>query len=701
MTGNGNRRGRVGRRGCAAALLCMLAAPVLLGATADAQAQTQGQAQAQGQERYLFLGDSLSDNQNSYQFTARIFGTDNAVPSVPPYFEGRFSNGYNWTDRIAPDQQFYYQYYLSSPDCLTDNATVAASGACDTALAPDPASVSSLNFAFGGSESGTEELLAAPGFLTVLGDLEGAVADGSISGVDGSVFTVWTGANDYSAYAVSSGGLTEAQAVSQVLDNIAEGTVRIGALGPRRIAILNIQPLETVPTFVEALGPSGAALTGRLADLHNAGLRSRLDGLQSQTGTEIVLVDVHAMYDHINANPALYNFTNITDGCIDETTGARTAGCQTAAQEAGFLYWDGTHPTTVAHGFIAELFDATVQTVDDAPGRLAAIPDSGLIPGRIVTRGVGGQLDQWRAETGRVAMAPGRTVAAEGEETAIFVAAANSWGRRGSDGDFAGYDYDTQGGIVGIEYRPAGLGMPVVLGIHTGVVRLGAETPGGSRGEVSFDNRAVALGAFAGVRHGPASLTAQVTGLRLDIDDVERRTNFSVLPVARSDSQGYGATGEIEGRWDFQLEAGGKPLWIAPLVRLTAAAATVDGFGERDAEYLNLAVQDSSTAEIRTGVGIEVWRDVEIENGLVTPYAGLVWDHDLMDEGREIRGVLSSGQRISAETGGATGHRIIFDAGLRMTLGEALTVDAALSAAIAEGGGGSYVVPQLRVKKIF
>jgi hypothetical protein len=94
---------------------------------------------ANASERYVFMGDSLVDNQNSFAFTTRLNNAGIPVaitPLTPPYFDGRFSNGINWTDRLASTQLTYADYYFSSTECTTENATIANSGTCDTSLDP-------------------------------------------------------------------------------------------------------------------------------------------------------------------------------------------------------------------------------------------------------------------------------------------------------------------------------------------------------------------------------------------------------------------------------------------------------------------------------------------------------------------------------------------------------------------------------------
>ena len=114
-------------------------------------------SRSQAQERYIFLGDSLVDNQNSFIGTTLIT-PNNIVPATPPYYLGRFSNGPNWTDRLAPNQVYFMDYYFSNPDCVAENTSKGIASLCGSTTDPGAQDGVSMNFAFGGARSGNEDL---------------------------------------------------------------------------------------------------------------------------------------------------------------------------------------------------------------------------------------------------------------------------------------------------------------------------------------------------------------------------------------------------------------------------------------------------------------------------------------------------------------------------------------------------------------
>ena len=656
-------------------------------------------------ERYVFMGDSLVDNQNSFAFTKRLNDAGVAIavtPLTPPYFEGRFSNGINWTDRLAATQLTYADYYFSSTECTTENATISGSGTCSTSFDPGAQPGVSLSFAFGGSESGDASLFnpAAPGFLNVLTDLETYASTGRVASLSGSVFAVWTGGNDYSAFSQSSGGLTTAQSVDGVLDNIQAGLIRISALGAKRAAVFNIFDLSRIPTFISVLGTATAQIAEDAANLHNVELPARLASVRASTGMDVVLVDVDGLYNDIFANSTRYGFTNLTQGCIsDDGVGTSTGACPTEADETATLYWDGTHPTTAAHSFINELFEATIQAVDVDGGRLATVPDAGLVQTEAVIKGVRGQLDNWRTDTAAfpaIDAGADPRVARVGDNS-LFVLAANNLGTRASRGVFSGYDYDSRGAVVGIDHRFGGSRAPAVLGAHFGLIDQDVDIGGGG----SFDNRSYSLGLFGGVRSGALSLTGQVAGHMLKIDDIKRETSFSVLPTASAETDGWAYSGEIEGRYDFSGKLGGRTVWLVPLARVSVASTEIDGYTETGVEFLNLTVQDSSLSHVRAGLGLNAWTVIPISGGTMTPYATVAWERDISELDWDINAALPSGQQVTADADGGGQDTLSLDLGLRFGLGGGTEIEASVAARIGTSSNQGFVVPRIRFTKTF
>ncbi|WP_028466913.1 autotransporter domain-containing protein [Nisaea denitrificans] len=653
-------------------------------------------AAASADDRYIFLGDSLVDNQNSFIATGLITPT-NVIPRTPPYYQGRFSNGPNWTDRLAPTQLYYMDYYFSNPDCATTNASNGLASLCGSTTNPGAQDGVSLSFAFGGAKAGTEDLpSAAPGLLSVFDDLTAYNTSGVVANTSGATFAILTGGNDYTNYVIGANpGVSEQGIVDQTLGNIQTGIERASTLGARRVIVLNLFDLDRVPTLVTDFTADQLAQSGRLSASHNAGMPTMLQTARTNTGLEIVLVDLDALYDDIDAQPSLYGFTNTTGSCI--TNNVANGQCPDAASENATLYWDGQHPTTAAHGYIAELVTATLQAVDSDGGRLAALADSGLEQQRAVMSALRGQIHDLRRGPGLAGSGTAPVSSQQFGDSTVFIIAENGFGSRDRDGDFSGYDYDSRMAMVGISYRPDDSSRDFIVGAHIGYANLDSSINGGG----SFDNDAVTFGGFGGWRSGAFSLGLQAGLSYHTVDDVKRDTGFSVMPTARSDTSGWGANAELEARWDNDLKIGERRIGYAASGRLGAGWTTLDGFTETGASFLNLTVDDSDVAEVKAGVDFTVWTDVDMTNGVLQPYLGVGYEHDLLDAEREIDARLSSGQIIHADSRAGAQNLFNLAGGLRYLASNGLRAELKVAASLGAGGEESFILPQLRIAKSF
>ena len=636
------------------------------------------------------------DNQNSYIATQLITPT-NVIPLSPPYYQGRFSNGLNWTDRLAPTQLYYMDYYFSNPDCVTENASNGLSSLCGSTTNPGAQEGVSLSFAFGGAKAGTEELpSSAPGLLTVMNDLTAYNASGVVANTNGATFAILTGGNDYTNYVLGANpGVSEQGIVDQTLANIQTGLESASALGARRAIVLNLFDLDRVPTLVSAFTSAQLSESGRLSSLHNAGMPAMLATARANTGLEIILVDLDALYDNIDAQPSLYGFTNLTGSCI--TNDVANGQCPDTASENATLYWDGQHPTTAAHGYIAELVTATLQAVDRDGGRLATLADSGLEQQRAVMSALRGQIHDLRGGPGFANTGAAPVSSQQFGNSTVFMIAENGLGSRDQSGDFSGYDYDSRMALVGISYRPPELSEDFIIGAHLGYSNLDSSISGGG----SFDNDAVTLGGFGGWQSGAFSLGLQAGLSYHTLDDVKRDTGFSVMPTARSDTSGWGANAELEARWDNDVKIRGRRIGYAVSGRLGAGWTQLDGFTESGASFLNLTIEDSDVAEVKAGVDFTVWTEVDTANGVLQPYIGAGYEHDLLDAEREIDGRLSSGQTIRADSRAAAQNLFHLAGGLRFLAADGLRAELKVAASLGAGGGESFILPQLRLSKSF
>ena len=285
---------------------------------------------------YVF-GDSLSDTGNDFAVTTAQQMVPAAPPSVTPYatyWQGRFSNG-----PVAVE----YLWKLASRKNSAELEPFAVTGSLDKK--------SSVNFAFGGSGSGTQNItpngFMVPGLVGQVGLYTTAL--GRNKSRPNALYVVWSGSNDYLQ------NLTHDPSV--VVNNIANSIRAIYNTGAHDFLVPNLPDLGGTP-LVKAQGES--AKFTLLTKSHNALLASALDSLEKLPGIKIVRLDVFALGESVlkaglvNADVPALAFLSPSTGAVD-CLFRNPVTCVDVPQGgflAPFLYWDVLHPTTQMHSII-------------------------------------------------------------------------------------------------------------------------------------------------------------------------------------------------------------------------------------------------------------------------------------------------------------------------------------------------------------
>lgn len=240
----------------------------------------------------VVFGDSLSDNGNSYAAVG--------LPK-PPYYDGRWTNGYNWVD--------YFTRIAKLPPAtayLEDGGT---------------------NFAVGGS---TSALLGAQvvGYLTTVG--------GSADPAD--LFVIWIGANDFLA------GIQPAETTAAIAAEISA----LALAGSQQFMVITVPDISLTPTIKE-MGDSQAAK--QFVAAVNSGLESVIPLLATLYGVTIDLIDVNPLFTELVNDPTAFGFRNSTGEAYNPSTGKEVR------RPNAYVFWDGFHPTTRVHKLAAETFE--------------------------------------------------------------------------------------------------------------------------------------------------------------------------------------------------------------------------------------------------------------------------------------------------------------------------------------------------------
>ncbi len=251
-------------------------------------------------DQLVVFGDSLSD-------TGMVFRSTNGLyPPDPPYFQGRYSNGRVWVEYLA--------------DQLGLSATQIN------------------NFAYGGATSSDRSDGLVPGLLSQVQSFTQ-----THSWLDSSsLYVLWAGANDY---------LQGTNNPTTSVKNIIDAIDTLSSAGAKRLLVANLPNLGQLPATRNSA--NSANLTA-LTQTHNQDLRRSLKVLgQQQSDLKLITLDANTLYQTAIAQPAKFNFTNVTSACV-----SGTRSCDHPDQ---FLFWDGIHPTTAAHQILGKQAFSAIQ----------------------------------------------------------------------------------------------------------------------------------------------------------------------------------------------------------------------------------------------------------------------------------------------------------------------------------------------------
>ena len=305
-------------------------------------------APAQGATGVFVFGDSLVDPGNDLR-AAELLGRfpfvsvpDGAPTADRGYFEGRFSNGYNFADLISNKALGL----ATKPTFPYGVAETLLGGLPPIGNRPEG---ENLNFAYGGARviQGPDPAPALGAQVEIYSNFD---ADPN------AIYVVAIGANDVLSL-VPTGGtpVTGAEADARLSAIAAEIVKQVGELysqGARRIVVADVPNVGAVPAYAGAQDEAmRRSLVADYAHRVDDMVEAQLAALQRPEGSTLQQFHFDAYTDAVTANPAVYGFTNVTDALTVQGGGLDPTG-------QGFLFFDKLHPTAQAHAQIAsEIID--------------------------------------------------------------------------------------------------------------------------------------------------------------------------------------------------------------------------------------------------------------------------------------------------------------------------------------------------------
>ena len=280
-----------------------------LAALTLAAVSTAGAAGAQSYNRLVVFGDSLSDNGNLY------LATGGATPASPPYFQGRFSSGPVFTERLG----FNASNFMGP---VTGSINYAFGGArTDSQAAPLGMRVQLAQYQARGGRFGAGDLVSILGGANNI--FQGLPAAGASTNPQGSIAPV---------------SLAAAADMNFIVNSVAQA-------GAGTILVTNLPKLSLTPQF---RATPAAPLADYAVTTFNGALLTGLNATAAaRPGTNIIMMDLFKIGDVIAANPSAFGVSNVTQPCFN--------GVTVCANPNDYFYFDGVHPTATGHAAIARL----------------------------------------------------------------------------------------------------------------------------------------------------------------------------------------------------------------------------------------------------------------------------------------------------------------------------------------------------------
>ena len=272
----------------------------------------------------LAFGDSLSDMGNAKDSILN-------VPDVPPYWQGRFSNGPVWIEYVSA------AYGLTTTvGSLTEQGD---------------------NRAFGGAQTGQGfSYLLLPNVGTQITNYLANVQS-SISNTD--IVALWAGGNDFLYGTANS---------DTIVGNMESHLRQLHQAGAKQFIIPNLPPLEKTPEILSRSQNQQSNIATEVVS-YNSKLSTLITDLTAELGITINFIDAWSLFNDIVANSEALGITNTQDAaCSAPSTLLPLPICNSNSEVANnpdqYLFFDKAHPTRVMHQFIAYFAIQSIGTPD-------------------------------------------------------------------------------------------------------------------------------------------------------------------------------------------------------------------------------------------------------------------------------------------------------------------------------------------------
>ncbi len=317
----------------------------------------------------VVFGDSLSDTGNIAHLTESQYGVrypaDNQLLGID-YTDGRFTDG---TDTQPAASKAYTGVWVEELVTLFGSG-VTVKDSLD----------GGTNYAYGDATTAAGVKVVSATYLgqtltITLNNMGQQVSDylaTSPKPTAATLYVLWGGSNDI--LDAASAGTDPVAAAGTAIQNELALVQQLMAAGATNFVIPNVPPLGAIaagsgasPATVTALntasGVFAAGLTAGITALKQAAMGATLNVYQP---------DVFTLLQGVAASPMAYGFGNLTTVAQTVTVSPDT-----------FLIWDGLHPTTTGHHYVAATAANLLQPLAASTTTLSA--PTGSLAGQPVT----------------------------------------------------------------------------------------------------------------------------------------------------------------------------------------------------------------------------------------------------------------------------------------------------------------------------
>jgi outer membrane lipase/esterase len=556
--------------------------------------------------QYSF-GDSLSDSGNIFALTSAL-----GTPNPPaPYFQGRFSNGPVFTERLG-------------------NAMAL--------VATAPLSVkSSLNFAFGGANAaGVSQLPPSLGAQIALYQQRAIVPTRN------DLFTVLAGPNDMIPVLTAASTATNPAALDVAGVATARAVVTnvqaLIGLGAKNVVVGGLPNLGATPRSLSSGGPggAGAALGLRATNAFNNELRAQLQALAASPAAadvNLLYVDLQGIIDRVVADYRVLGYNNASSYYLAPAAQGGANG-----DPNGYVFWDDIHPTAKTHALLASII--TEQLNPELPLRFAATEGSAALALQsLASTGID-------ARTAQLAMSQRAKGRAD-----VFTAFTYGDGSRAREGWRPKLTYDAHVVTTGVDVLAAD-GVLLGAAMNAGKLRAKVHPTGGK-----FDVEDLAGRFYAVWQGGPVSLLVDGSYGVVNVKNIQRPTAFAGF-VTRAKTSGDRWGVGINAAWALDFGAAS----LRPWVGLRTERVSLDGYAEKDVPALAMDFGGQEAKSTRGAAGLDVATHWKLGGrALRLDFRG-VWHDEIGSKTRSLAGKLADNftraTTVSVEDGDGGGVEV-------------------------------------------